>query len=51
MVYGTDVISATELLVPSPRILHGMDLEADADVCVEARVVDLESLEETRELA
>ena len=28
-----------------------MDLEADADICVEARVADLESLEEARVLA
>ena len=28
-----------------------MDLEADADICAEARVADLESLEEARELA
>uniref|UniRef100_A0A2N9GU17 Integrase catalytic domain-containing protein n=1 Tax=Fagus sylvatica TaxID=28930 RepID=A0A2N9GU17_FAGSY len=45
LVYGTDAISPTELLVPSPRILHGMDLEADADICAEARVADLEGLE------
>jgi transposase InsO family protein len=51
LVYGTDAISSTELLVPSPRILHGMDLEADVDICAEARVADLESLEEARELA
>jgi ribonuclease HI len=51
LVYGTDAISPTELLVPSPRILHGMDLKADADICAEARVADLESLEEARELA
>uniref|UniRef100_A0A2N9FRS5 Uncharacterized protein n=1 Tax=Fagus sylvatica TaxID=28930 RepID=A0A2N9FRS5_FAGSY len=51
LVYGTDAISPTELLVPSPRILHGMDLEADADICAEARVADLEGLEEARELA
>uniref|UniRef100_A0A2N9G6H2 RNA-directed DNA polymerase n=1 Tax=Fagus sylvatica TaxID=28930 RepID=A0A2N9G6H2_FAGSY len=51
LVYGTDAISPTELLVPSPRILHGMDLEADADVCAEARAADLEGLEEARELA
>uniref|UniRef100_A0A2N9IUA9 Integrase catalytic domain-containing protein n=1 Tax=Fagus sylvatica TaxID=28930 RepID=A0A2N9IUA9_FAGSY len=51
LVYGTDAISPTELLVPSLRILHGMDLEADADICAEARVADLESLEEARELA
>uniref|UniRef100_A0A2N9EDF9 Integrase catalytic domain-containing protein n=1 Tax=Fagus sylvatica TaxID=28930 RepID=A0A2N9EDF9_FAGSY len=51
LVYGTDAISPTELLMPSPRILHGMDLEADANICAEARVADLESLEEARELA
>jgi hypothetical protein len=51
LVYGTDAISPTELLVPSPRILHGMDLEADADICAEARVADLEGLEEARQLA
>ena len=51
LVYGTDVISPTKLLLPSPRILHGMDLEADVDICAEVRVADLESLEEARELA
>uniref|UniRef100_A0A2N9HWS0 Integrase catalytic domain-containing protein n=1 Tax=Fagus sylvatica TaxID=28930 RepID=A0A2N9HWS0_FAGSY len=51
LVYGTDAISPTELLVPSPRILQGMDFEADTDICAEARVADLESLEEARELA
>jgi transposase InsO family protein len=51
LVYGTDAIAPTELLVPSPRILHGMDLETNADICTEAKVADLESLEEARELA
>uniref|UniRef100_A0A2N9FH10 Integrase catalytic domain-containing protein n=1 Tax=Fagus sylvatica TaxID=28930 RepID=A0A2N9FH10_FAGSY len=51
LVYGTDVISPIELLVLSPRILHGIDLEANADICAEARVADLESLEEARQLA
>ena len=51
LVYGTDAIAPTELLVPSPRILHGMDLEINADICVEVRAADLESLEEARELA
>uniref|UniRef100_A0A2N9ENH5 Integrase catalytic domain-containing protein n=1 Tax=Fagus sylvatica TaxID=28930 RepID=A0A2N9ENH5_FAGSY len=51
LVYSTDAISPMELLVPSPRVLHGMDLEANADICAEARVADLESLEEARELA
>uniref|UniRef100_A0A2N9EZT3 Reverse transcriptase/retrotransposon-derived protein RNase H-like domain-containing protein n=1 Tax=Fagus sylvatica TaxID=28930 RepID=A0A2N9EZT3_FAGSY len=51
LVYGTDAITPTKLLVPSPRILHGMDLETNADICAEARVADLEGLEEARELA
>ena len=51
LVYGTDVISPPELLVPSPRILQGMELEADVEMCAEARVADLESLDESRELA
>jgi hypothetical protein len=51
LVYSTNVISPIELLVPSPRILHGMDLEADTDIYAEVRVADLESLEEARELA
>uniref|UniRef100_A0A2N9FFG8 Integrase catalytic domain-containing protein n=1 Tax=Fagus sylvatica TaxID=28930 RepID=A0A2N9FFG8_FAGSY len=51
LVYDTDAIAPTELLVHSPRILHGMDVEADVDIYAEARVVDLESLEEARELA
>jgi ribonuclease HI len=51
LVYGTDVISPLELLVPSPRILQGTELEADVEICAEARVADLESLDEARELA
>uniref|UniRef100_A0A2N9IKF0 Reverse transcriptase domain-containing protein n=1 Tax=Fagus sylvatica TaxID=28930 RepID=A0A2N9IKF0_FAGSY len=51
LVYGTDAIAPTKLLVPNPRILHGMDLEADVDICAETRIADLESLEEARELA
>ena len=51
LVYGTNVISLPELLVPSPWVLQGMKLEADIEICVEARVVDLESLDESRELA
>ena len=51
LVYGTDVISPPELLVPSPRMLQGTELEADVEMCAEARVADLESLDESRELA
>uniref|UniRef100_A0A2N9HC24 Integrase catalytic domain-containing protein n=1 Tax=Fagus sylvatica TaxID=28930 RepID=A0A2N9HC24_FAGSY len=51
LVYGTDVISPPELLVPSPRMLQGTELEADIEICAEARVADLEGLDEARELA
>ena len=50
LVYGTNAIAPIELLVPSPRILHGMNLEVNADICAEVKAVDLESLEEAREL-
>ena len=51
LVYRTDVISPPELLVLSPRVLQGTELEADVEMCAEARVADLESLDESRELA
>uniref|UniRef100_A0A2N9GDJ2 Integrase catalytic domain-containing protein n=1 Tax=Fagus sylvatica TaxID=28930 RepID=A0A2N9GDJ2_FAGSY len=51
LVYGTDVISPPELLVPSPQMMQGTELEANIEICAEARVVDLESLDESRELA
>ena len=51
LVYRTDVISPPKLLVPSPRMLQGTELEADVEICAEARVADLESLDEARELA
>ena len=51
LVYGTDVISPPELLVLSPRVLQEMELETDIEICAEARVVDLESLDVSRELA
>uniref|UniRef100_A0A2N9I4R3 Integrase catalytic domain-containing protein n=2 Tax=Pentapetalae TaxID=1437201 RepID=A0A2N9I4R3_FAGSY len=51
LVYGTDTISPTELVVPTPRVLQGSDLEADANICAEARMADLEGLDESRDLA
>ena len=51
LVYGTDTISPTELVVPTPRVLQGSDLEVDANICAEARMADLEGLDESRELA
>jgi hypothetical protein len=51
LVYGTDIISPTKLVVPTPRVLQGSDLEVDASICAEARMVDLEGLDESTELA
>jgi hypothetical protein len=51
LVYGIDIISPTELVVPTPRVLQGSDLEADANIYAEARMADLEGLDELRKLA
>uniref|UniRef100_A0A2N9FW41 Integrase catalytic domain-containing protein n=1 Tax=Fagus sylvatica TaxID=28930 RepID=A0A2N9FW41_FAGSY len=51
LVYGTDTISPTELVVPSSRVMQGSELEEDANMCNEAQMVDLEGLDEVRELA
>jgi hypothetical protein len=51
LVYGTGTISPTELVVPSLRVMQGSELEADANMCVEAQMVDLEGLDEARDLA
>uniref|UniRef100_A0A2N9GKK5 Integrase catalytic domain-containing protein n=1 Tax=Fagus sylvatica TaxID=28930 RepID=A0A2N9GKK5_FAGSY len=51
LVYGTDTISPTELVVLTPRVLQGSDLEVDANICAEVRMADLEGLDESRELA
>uniref|UniRef100_A0A2N9G772 Integrase catalytic domain-containing protein n=1 Tax=Fagus sylvatica TaxID=28930 RepID=A0A2N9G772_FAGSY len=51
LVYGTDTISPTELVVPSPRVMQGSELEVDANICAEARMADLEGLDEARDLA
>uniref|UniRef100_A0A2N9GPS6 Uncharacterized protein n=1 Tax=Fagus sylvatica TaxID=28930 RepID=A0A2N9GPS6_FAGSY len=50
-VYGTNTISPTELVVPSPRVMQGSKLEVDANMCAEARMADLEGLDEARDLA
>ena len=34
-----------------PRVLQGSDLEVDANICTEARMTNLEGLDESRELA
>uniref|UniRef100_A0A2N9JAJ4 RNase H type-1 domain-containing protein n=1 Tax=Fagus sylvatica TaxID=28930 RepID=A0A2N9JAJ4_FAGSY len=51
LVYGTDTIPPTELVVPTLRVLQGSDLEVDANICAEARMADLEGLDESRGLA
>uniref|UniRef100_A0A2N9I710 Uncharacterized protein n=1 Tax=Fagus sylvatica TaxID=28930 RepID=A0A2N9I710_FAGSY len=51
LVYGTNTISPTELVVPSPRVMQGSELEVDANMCTEARMADLEGLDEARDLA
>ena len=50
LVYGTDTISPTELVVSSPRVMQGSELEVDANMCAKARMADLEGLDEAREL-
>uniref|UniRef100_A0A2N9IHX9 RNase H type-1 domain-containing protein n=1 Tax=Fagus sylvatica TaxID=28930 RepID=A0A2N9IHX9_FAGSY len=51
LVYGTDTISPTELVVPSPQVMQGNELKVDANMCAEARMADLEGLDEERKLA
>ena len=51
LVWGTDTISPIELVVPTPRVMQGSELEVDANMCAEARMADLEKLDEARELA
>ena len=51
LVYGTDIISPTELVVPTPRVLQGSNLEVDTNICAEVRMTDLEGLDVSRKLA
>uniref|UniRef100_A0A2N9E3P2 RNA-directed DNA polymerase n=1 Tax=Fagus sylvatica TaxID=28930 RepID=A0A2N9E3P2_FAGSY len=51
LVYGTYTISPTELVVPSPRVMQGSELEVDANMCAEAPMADLEGLDEARDLS
>ena len=51
LVYGTEAISPIELLVPTPRVIHGQEIEMSAVTCAECRVPDFETLEEVRNLA
>ena len=51
LVYVTEAISLVELLVPTPRVIHGQEIEMSAVTCAECRVPDFETLEEVRNLA
>jgi hypothetical protein len=51
LIYGIDTISPTELVVPSPRVMQGSELEVDANMCAEAQMTNLEGLDEVRDLA
>ena len=51
LVYGTEAISLVELLVPTPRVIHGQETDVDAATCAEIRTTDFETLEETWNLA
>ncbi|XP_075649934.1 uncharacterized protein LOC142620456 [Castanea sativa] len=51
LVYGTEAMSPIELLVPTPRVVHGQEIDVDAATCAKIRTMDLETLEETRNLA
>ena len=50
LVYGTEAISLVELLVFTPRVVHGQEIEMSAAICAEHKVSDLETLEEARNL-
>ena len=42
--YGIEVISSVELLVPTLRVIHGQEIEMVAATCAEVKVSDLEIL-------
>ena len=46
LVYGTEAVSPVELLVPTPRVIHGQETDVNATTCAEIRTTDLETLEE-----
>ena len=51
LVYGTEAISLVELLVPTPKVVHRQEVDMDAATCAEIRIMYLETLEETQNLA
>ena len=51
LVYGTETINSVELVVPTPRVVLEENQEGTEDTNNERRLVDLEGLEEEREVA
>ena len=51
LVYGTEVISPVELVVPTPRVILEESQEETEDANNERRLADLEGVEKERELA
>ena len=51
LMYGIEAISPVELLVPTLRIVHGQETDVNAATCAKIGTTDLETLEETRNLA
>ena len=49
--YGTEAISPIELLVPTPRVIHGQEVEMSVATYAEYKASDLETLKEARNLA
>ena len=51
LVYGTEAISPVELLIPTPRVIHKQETDIDVAIYAEIKTTNLETLEETRNLA
>ena len=51
LVYGTEVISPVELVIPTPRVVLEESQEESENTNNERRLADLEGVEEERELA
>ena len=51
LVYGIETISLVELMVPPARTLLSQELETNVNMCAEVRMVDLETMDEMRDIA
>ncbi|XP_065631851.1 uncharacterized protein LOC136068516 [Quercus suber] len=50
LVYGIETISLVELMVPTAHTLQGQELETDVNMCPKARMMDLETMDEMRDI-